>query len=258
MPGGTIKSEGGDILLRTKGQAYTGSEFSQIVLRTFADGTRLTLGDVAHIEDGFVESESFSRFDGKTNSMLQVVAGSNQNEITTAQVVKDYIAVKREALPDGVYLDTWVDLQRSIDRSRDYLIRAVPDAQFNIDEAQKILGQRTYTLVFFGGTGVGKSTLINALLGRNWRQKQGHDEQRHNQQIEKPAGPFALQECVQPVKQRILFLTHGLSSVPFHSSYSLSVGKHPVARKHPETERVAERHSPGYTIKFCTLLWFPP
>jgi hypothetical protein len=61
----------------------------------------------------------------------------------------------------------WIELQRTIDASRDYLIRAVPQAQMSVDEAQKILAQRTYTLVFFGGTGVGKSTLINALLGRN-------------------------------------------------------------------------------------------
>lgn len=64
-------------------------------------------------------------------------------------------------------VEQWVALQATIDNSRDYLIRAVPQAQFDIDEAQKILAQRTYTLVFFGGTGVGKSTLINALLGRN-------------------------------------------------------------------------------------------
>ncbi|MEW5989296.1 MAG: dynamin family protein [Chloroflexota bacterium] len=64
-------------------------------------------------------------------------------------------------------VEQWVQLQRAIDASRDYLIRAVPQAQFSIDEAEKILAQRTYTLVFFGGTGVGKSTLINALLGRN-------------------------------------------------------------------------------------------
>ncbi|MDX1615952.1 MAG: dynamin family protein, partial [Candidatus Promineifilaceae bacterium] len=64
-------------------------------------------------------------------------------------------------------IETWVSLQKTIDASRDYIIRAVPQARHSIDEAQKILGQRTYTLVFFGGTGVGKSTLINALLGRN-------------------------------------------------------------------------------------------
>lgn len=74
-----------------------------------------------------------------------------------------------EALPhvSPAQMETWVELQRTIDGTRDYLIRAVPQAQFSIDEAQKILAQRTYTLVFFGGTGVGKSTLINALLGRN-------------------------------------------------------------------------------------------
>jgi energy-coupling factor transporter ATP-binding protein EcfA2 len=74
-----------------------------------------------------------------------------------------------EALPhiSSAQLENWLELQKSIDNTRDYLIRAVPQAQHNIDEAQKILGQRTYTLVFFGGTGAGKSTLINALLGRN-------------------------------------------------------------------------------------------
>jgi hypothetical protein len=64
-------------------------------------------------------------------------------------------------------VEQWVTLQQTIDHTRDYLIRAVPQAQQSIDEAEKILAQRTYTLVFFGGTGVGKSTLINALLGRN-------------------------------------------------------------------------------------------
>ncbi|MFW6182405.1 MAG: dynamin family protein [Chloroflexota bacterium] len=64
-------------------------------------------------------------------------------------------------------VEQWVNLQKTIDTTRDYLIRAVPQAQASIEEAEKILDQRTYTLVFFGGTGVGKSTLINALLGRN-------------------------------------------------------------------------------------------
>jgi multidrug efflux pump subunit AcrB len=122
MPGGTIKSEGGDILLRTKGQVYTGTEFSQIVLRTFSDGTRLTLGDIANIEDGFVESDMYSRFNGRPNSTLQVVAGSDQNEIATAKVVKEYIARRKAKLPDGVYLETWVDLPRYLEGSLDQMM----------------------------------------------------------------------------------------------------------------------------------------
>ncbi|NIV16950.1 MAG: MMPL family transporter [Woeseiaceae bacterium] len=121
LPGGSIKSEGGDILLRTKGQVYTGDEFARIVLRTFADGTRLTLGDIAHIEDGFVESQSFSRFNGQPNGMLQIVSGSSQSEIETARVVKEYIAEKRETLPDGVFVETWVDLPKYLQDSLDQM-----------------------------------------------------------------------------------------------------------------------------------------
>ena len=67
LPGGSIRTEGGDIRLRTKGQIYTGQAFADVVLRTFTDGTRLTLGDVATIKDGFVERKGYGRYNGKTN-----------------------------------------------------------------------------------------------------------------------------------------------------------------------------------------------
>ena len=115
MPGGTIRTDGGDILLRTKGQAYTGAEFSQLVLRTFPDGTRLTLADIATIRDGFVESTGYGRFDGRPSITLQVVAGGQQNEIETAKDVKAYLAKKAESLPAGVRIDTWIDLPQYLE-----------------------------------------------------------------------------------------------------------------------------------------------
>lgn len=62
-PGGSIKTSAGEILLRTKGQAYVGPEFEDIVLRTGADGTRLLLSDVATVVDGFDEDDRYSTFD---------------------------------------------------------------------------------------------------------------------------------------------------------------------------------------------------
>jgi multidrug efflux pump subunit AcrB len=117
MPGGTIKAEGGDILLRTKGQVYTGQEFGALVLRTFPDGTRLTLDDVAHINDGFVESDGYGRFNGESTATLQVVAGGQQNEIETAKAVKAYIANKEKTLPSGISLDIWIDLPKYLESS---------------------------------------------------------------------------------------------------------------------------------------------
>ena len=109
LPGGTIKSRGGDILLRTEGQVYTGMEFSELVLRTFSDGTRLTLGDIATIRDGFVESNEYSRFNGQSSAILQVLRIGEQNELATAAAVREYVAGKSEELPEGIQMDIWGD-----------------------------------------------------------------------------------------------------------------------------------------------------
>ena len=55
MPAGVVKTAGGEILLRTKGQAYFKQDFESITLRPKEDGSRLTLGDIATINDGFEE-----------------------------------------------------------------------------------------------------------------------------------------------------------------------------------------------------------
>ena len=115
LPGGTIKSDGGDILLRTKGQVYTGQEFARLVLRTFPDGTRLTLGDIATIKDGFVETDGYGRFNGRRTATLQVVAGGQQNELDTAAAVREYLGKKEAELPAGVAMDTWIDLSRYLE-----------------------------------------------------------------------------------------------------------------------------------------------
>jgi len=109
LPGGTIKTAGGDILLRTEGQVYTGLEYADLVLRTFPDGTRLTLGDIANINDGFVESEGFGRFDGQPTATLNVLASGQQNELKTAAAVKAFVEERRASLPAGVAMDLWVD-----------------------------------------------------------------------------------------------------------------------------------------------------
>ncbi len=110
LPGGAIRSEAGDIRLRTKGQAYTGAEFEQIVLVTRPDGTRVTLGDIATVRDGFAEVESYSFFDGERSFGVNVMSsGEHENELDIARTVKAYVTERRATLPEGVKLTHWAD-----------------------------------------------------------------------------------------------------------------------------------------------------
>ncbi|MCB4438017.1 efflux RND transporter permease subunit [Alteromonas sp. McT4-15] len=109
LPGGSIRTENGDILLRTKGQAYTGWDFSQIVLVTNANGTRVTLGDVAYINDGFIENNQYAMFDDKPAVSLRVRAVGDQNALEISEQVNNYVDTKKAEFPAHITADTWGD-----------------------------------------------------------------------------------------------------------------------------------------------------
>ena len=110
LPGGAVRTENGDIMLRTQGQAYRQADFEDIVLKTFPDGTRLTLGEVAEIEDGFTDSIGFTLFDGKFSIGLPILARGEQDIIKAAHAAKTYVEEKNQLLPDGVELVIWADV----------------------------------------------------------------------------------------------------------------------------------------------------
>jgi multidrug efflux pump subunit AcrB len=123
LPGGSIKTSNGDIMLRTRGQARHQHEFERLVLITHPDGTRLTLGDIATIRDGFVEQDGFSFFDSEASIGLQVFAVGKQDLITVANAAKNYVAQKRGALPDGVSIDTWADITFYLQGRMDMMLK---------------------------------------------------------------------------------------------------------------------------------------
>lgn len=110
LPGGSIKTANGDILLRTRGQARSQYEFERVVLISNPDGTRVTIGDIATINDGFVEKDGFSFFDSQNSIGLQVFAVGNQDLIKVSDAAKRYVAEKRNSLPEGVSITTWADI----------------------------------------------------------------------------------------------------------------------------------------------------
>ncbi len=123
LPGGTIRARGGEILLRSKGQAYRGDEFAALPLRVTEDGTRLLLGDVATIVDGFRETDQFARFDGKPGVLIQVFRVGEQNALEVAGAVHRYLADSEGRFPTGISLTAWQDDTLLLRSRRDLLLR---------------------------------------------------------------------------------------------------------------------------------------
>jgi len=109
LPGGSIKTKGGEILLRSKGQAYRGAEFENLVLSSRVDGSRLLLGDVATVVDGFAETDQASRFDGQPSVLVQVFRVGDQSALDISEKVRRYVELARSRMPEGIELTTWQD-----------------------------------------------------------------------------------------------------------------------------------------------------
>ena len=109
MPGGTLRTAGGEILLRAKGQAYLSPEFENIVVLTKDDGTQVRVKDVASVIDGFEEGNLLARFNGKRASVIQVFRIGKEDIMTIAEDVKEYVNNKRSDLPPGIELEIYGD-----------------------------------------------------------------------------------------------------------------------------------------------------
>ncbi|MHC4088521.1 MAG: efflux RND transporter permease subunit, partial [Planctomycetota bacterium] len=109
IPAGSVKTTGGEILVRTKGQRYYGPEFENIIVLTRNDGTKVRLSDIAKVKDDFEDIDLYARFDGKRAAFVQVSRIGEQDALDIAGTVKKYIGQKEQSLPEGVSLSFWED-----------------------------------------------------------------------------------------------------------------------------------------------------
>lgn len=109
LPGGRIEATGGDILVRTVGQAYVGRDFRDIVVRSNPDGSRIVLDDIAEINDGFVERDFFARHNGQPAIAIQVQSVGDEDALAAAEAAKRFVDERMQTLPDGVNVAWWLD-----------------------------------------------------------------------------------------------------------------------------------------------------
>lgn len=105
LPAGSIKTAGGEILIRTKGRRYLGEEYGDIPVITKSDGTKVRLDDIAELKDGYEDTDLFARFQGKPAAIINVYRVADQNALKVADAVKAYVETIRPTLPDGIRID---------------------------------------------------------------------------------------------------------------------------------------------------------
>lgn len=122
LAGGAMKTAHGEILVRSKGQLYTGRELEEIPLITLDDGTVIRLGEVATVDDSFEDSDIKARFNGRPAALVQANRTSSEDIIIVSDTVKAYVAEKRKEMPAGIQLTTWFDLSIMVRERIDLLL----------------------------------------------------------------------------------------------------------------------------------------
>ncbi|MEM1433077.1 MAG: efflux RND transporter permease subunit [Pseudomonadota bacterium] len=122
LPGGSIKTAGGEILLRTKGQAYWGEDFENLVVLTRSDGTRVYLRDIATVVDGFEDTDQKLWIDGKPAALIRVGRVGDQDVLEITEAIRGYLAEAPAQLPEGVELILWNDDSKFLRERLDTLI----------------------------------------------------------------------------------------------------------------------------------------
>ena len=109
LPAGIIRTDNGNVQLRTEGKSYFGEDFEKIVIRGATDGSELTIADVADVKDGFMEENIDNRFDRASSFTLGIFSLEGQNLLKISEQVHLYAEEKRKTLPNGLKMSVHND-----------------------------------------------------------------------------------------------------------------------------------------------------
>ncbi len=109
LPGGGIKTEAGEILLRTNERRVTADGFADIVVLSQPDGTEVTVGDLGVVLDTFEEVDRATFFDGSPAVQVVTFRVGDQTPIEISDTVRQYAAEHAHILPAGVEFAIWDD-----------------------------------------------------------------------------------------------------------------------------------------------------
>ena len=114
LSAGTIKSSGGQILLRTDARARIGTEFRDIVVRANSNGQTVYLKDIATIIDGFVDEDLRNEYNGEQAILLDILRNESADILSVKQKVLTFL--ETADLPEGVAISLFRDQTKILEQ----------------------------------------------------------------------------------------------------------------------------------------------
>ncbi|NVO57783.1 efflux RND transporter permease subunit [Rhodobacteraceae bacterium B1Z28] len=106
---GRLRTEDGTIFLRADNRAKYAPEYAALPVVEREDGPFVSLGDIATIEDGFLDGEYLFRLNGNPTVGMEVLVGQKENLLDISKVVHSTVDDFSRQLPDQIQIEIWGD-----------------------------------------------------------------------------------------------------------------------------------------------------
>ncbi len=106
---GQLRTEGGTIFLRADDRALYAPEYAALPIIERPDGSNVPLGDLATIEDGFLEGDFLFRLNGAPTVGMEVLVGQTENLLEISRVVRHVVEEFEPQLPPSISATVWGD-----------------------------------------------------------------------------------------------------------------------------------------------------
>lgn len=121
LPGGGVRTPGGEILLRTKERRDFAEQYLDIPIISNPGGSQVLLGDIANVKEIFEETDQEAFFNGKPAIKINVFRVGDQTPIDISDIVINFTKNLSAELPDGIFVTTWDD-RAELYRDRIFLL----------------------------------------------------------------------------------------------------------------------------------------
>ncbi|HUW62457.1 MAG TPA: efflux RND transporter permease subunit [Candidatus Bathyarchaeia archaeon] len=111
IPAGGLKTDSGEVLVRLKERREYGRQFAQLPVVSTEQGGHVLLRDIATIDDGFADTDRYSRYNGKPCVVLEVYRIGAETPIQVANAAKKKLEEFKPRLAPGI--EASVDYDRS-------------------------------------------------------------------------------------------------------------------------------------------------